>query len=120
MENPSELRPEIDFHDWDEQIANLIREPAEILRIIVACKENGSTVGVRSAVLGKGLFITAVDDIILEEGETIVRFMPYDVTGFMLPKTKIAIGEIEAVCPLISEFKNPVLRNIDKDKSWFF
>jgi hypothetical protein len=120
MENPFNTRPDADFFKWDEQILNLTRESQEILKIIVSGKEQGNTIGISSPLLGEGFFITAVENIILEDGETTILFKPFDVTGFMLPTNKLRLAEIEAACPLISEFQNPVLRSLDKDKSWFF
>jgi hypothetical protein len=120
MEYKTNARPEVNFYNWDEHIFDLATGPQEILKVIVNSKENGSTVGIRSSLLGQGFFITAVEDIILEEGETSILLKPFDVTGFVLPSNKLRLAEIEAACPLISEYKNPVLRNIEKDKSWFF
>jgi hypothetical protein len=120
MDNLSNARSEINFYHWDEDILSLVRDPQEILKVIIASKENGNTVGIRSPEFGEGFFITAVEDIILEEGETAILFKPFDVTGFILPTNKLNLHQIEAACALISEFENPVLKNINKDKSWFF
>jgi hypothetical protein len=118
MENVFNARLETNF--LDEQILNLTFGTQKILRILFDSKENGNTIGIRSPLLGEGFFITAVDDIILQEGETTILFKPFDVTGFMLPTNKLLLADIEAACPLISEFRNPFLKNIARDRSWFF
>jgi hypothetical protein len=120
MEERPNARPEINFYQWDEYILDLAIGSQAILKVVVNSKENGNTIGVKSSALGEGFLITAVEDIILEDGETYILFKPFDVTGFILPTNKLRLAEIDAACPLISEFQNPVLRNIEKDKSWFF
>src|SRR5262245_48319488 len=120
MDDSSNARLEVNFYKWDEQIFNLATGAQEILNVIVTSKENGSTIGLRSKTLGEGIFITAIDDIILEDGETIILLKPFDVTGFMLPTNKVKLDAIDAACPLISQFRNPVLKSIEKDKTWFF
>lgn len=120
MDQLSNARPDINFYRWDEQILNLAKSSSEILKIIIESKENGNTIGISSPLLGEGFFITAVEDIILEDGETIILVKPFDVTGFLLPTNHLTLGDIDAACPLISTFKNPVLRNLDKERNWFF
>jgi len=93
---------------------------SDILRILVASKEEAKSIAISSGRIGEGFFITAVEDIILEEGETIILFKPFDVTGFILPTNKLKLRDIAAVCPLNSEFENPVLKNFDKNKTWYF
>jgi hypothetical protein len=120
MEESLNARPEFNFYNWDEQILDLVENAHDVLKVLVASKENGNTVGIRSASLGAGFCITAVEDIILEDGETFICLKPFDVTGFMLPTTKLRLTDVAAACPLISEFQNPVLRNFEKDRNWFF
>jgi hypothetical protein len=120
MDNLSNARPDINFFKWDEQILDLAKSSSDILKILIESKENGNTIGISSPLLGEGFFITAVEDIILEEGETTILFKPFDVTGFMLPTNRLKLGEVDAACPLISRFQNPVLKNFDKDRKWFF
>ncbi len=95
-------------------------ESQEILKILIESKETGKAVGISSPLMGEGFFTTAVEDIILVEGETIISLTPYDSTGFMLPQSKLKLGQITAVCPFRSKFKNPILKNLNRGKSWFF
>lgn len=120
MENLSNARPDFNFYNWDEQILNLAKSSTDILKLIFESKENGTTVGISSPLLGQGFFITAVEDIILSDGETTILLKPFDVTGFLLPTNKLTLADIEAACPLISTFENPVLKNLEKEKNWFF
>jgi hypothetical protein len=104
----------------DEKVFDLAEGEQEILKILINSKEVGNTVGVSSISLGAGFVITAVDDIILEDGETIILLKPFDVTGFVLPTNRLKLQEITAACRLTSEYQNPVLKNFDKTKNWFF
>jgi hypothetical protein len=103
-----------------EDVFDSTTETQEILRILLESKESGKSIGICSPLTGDGFVITAVEDIILEEGETTIIIKPYDVTGFMLPVYKIRLTDINAACPLKSQFGNPLLKNLQKDKSWFF
>lgn len=104
----------------NEQLFESTCTSSEILRILISSKEESKSIAVSSPRIGEGFFITAVDDIILEEGETMILFKPFDATGFILPTNKLHLAEIAAVCPLKSEFENPVLKNFDKSKTWYF
>ena len=103
-----------------ENVFESTSSSSEILRILISSKEEAKSIAISSERLGPGFLITAVEDIILVEGETIILFKPFDVTGFILPTNKLRLADIAAVCPLNSEFENPVLKNFDKNKTWYF
>lgn len=112
--------PAVGSGRMDEHTLGSATDKAEILRVLMGSKENGTSIGVQSPALGDGFIVTAVEDIILDEAETTIVFKPFDATGFTLPTNKLPLADIHSACPLASEFPNPVLRNIEKDKSWFF
>lgn len=99
---------------------NFVNTSEEILAVLVNSRENGSSVGICCPVLGSDVLITAVENIILEDGQTIIALKHYDQSGYILPLARINLLEIKAVCPFTSVFKNPFLDNLEKDKSWFF
>lgn len=99
---------------------NFSEDPAEILNILFDSEKYKNAIGVKSAVLGDAVFITAVQSITLEEGQTLIEFMHYDSSGYILPVRKVDIKEIQAVCGFTSPFKNPFLDSLQKDRSWFF
>ena len=103
-----------------EKTIEKTRESQEILKILIDSKETGKSVGISSPLMGEGFFTTAVEDIILLEGETVISLIPYDSTGFMLPVNKLKLSQITAVCPFSSKFRNPILKNLNRGKSWFF
>jgi hypothetical protein len=105
----------MDYSDW-----NFVSAKAEMLGILVNSKQHGSAVGIIAPVFGDDILITAVEDIILEEGKTVIILKQYDRSGYMLPSSRITLEDMTSICPFSSEFRNPYLDNFEKDRSWFF
>jgi hypothetical protein len=99
---------------------NFLSSQPEILNALIQSKQNSTSIGIRSNVLGSETLVSCVEDIIFEEGQTIIILKHFDTTGYILPSHKINLGEIEAVYPFATPFVNPFLSNIDKDRTWFF
>jgi hypothetical protein len=87
-------KPELEFTTATE----------EILRILIHSKEYGNVIGISSLHLGAGIFITAVEKIILDY-ETIVQLKPYDVNGRRLEKNTLKLTEITSACAFRSRFE---------------
>jgi len=87
-------KPELEFTTATE----------EILRILIHSKEYGNVIGVSSPVLGAGIFITAVEKIILDY-ETIVQLKPYDVNGGLLEKSILKLTDITSACAFRSRYE---------------
>jgi hypothetical protein len=79
----------------------------EILRILIHSKEYGNVVGISSPSLGAGIFITAVDKIILDY-ETVVVLKPLDVNGCNLEKNMLRLTEITCACSFKSQYQRIV------------
>jgi hypothetical protein len=94
----------------------LVSDPGEILNILAQSKAQGTAVGIKAPVLGTGIYVTAVDDIIIDDEITII-FKSYDISGCMLEANKLKLGEIKSVFPFKSPFENPYLKNIGLSKS---
>lgn len=90
-------KPELEF----------FTSPDEILRVLIHSKEFGNVVGVSSAVLGSGIFMTAVEKIILDY-ETVVQFKPVDVMGHALANSTLRLSEISLACGFRSRFERIV------------
>jgi hypothetical protein len=103
-----------------EQLLDAVKEASEILLIITKSKEEGKSIAISSRLLGEHFVVTAVEDIVTENGETIVQLKPFDSTGYLLPRYRIPISDILAVCPFKSSFKNPVLKNFNRPRTWYF
>jgi hypothetical protein len=105
----------MDYSDW-----NFVNAKAEMLSILIGSKQHGIAVGIIAPAFGHDIMITAVEDIILEEGKTIIVLKQYDRSGYMLPSSRIALEDLTSICPFSSEFRNPYLDNFEKDRTWFF
>ena len=88
----------------------LVTDPGEMLNILNESKRNGTAVGIFAPVLGQEIYVTAVEDILVNEDVTIV-LKSYDTTGYILETNKLKLGEIKSVCPFKSLFENPYMRN---------
>jgi hypothetical protein len=95
---------------------NFTREPGEILNALLNSKEKGTMIALAVPSIGTGVFISAVDDLFLNDGETFIQLKSFDVTGRMLEKTRIALKEIVGACILHSQWENPFLKNLANDR----
>ena len=103
-----------------EKITDLVTDSQLVLQMLINSKEDGNSIGVASPALGPGVIMTEVEDIILVDGDSIIRFRPFDSTGHFLDTPFVSLREITGVFPLKSEFPNPVLSNVVRDKTWHF
>jgi hypothetical protein len=103
-----------------ERDLNFVSNRTQILEILMRSKEQGKSVGILSHRLGDAAVVTGVDEIVFEDLKTLVILKPYDHTGYLLPSYRLELQDITSVCPLTSEFRNPYIDNINKDKNWFF
>jgi hypothetical protein len=75
----------------------------DILRILIHSKEYGNVIGISSPVLGAGIFMTAVEKVILDY-ETIIQLKPYDVNGAVLGTSKLKLTDITTACAFRSRY----------------
>lgn len=94
----------------------LVSDPGEILSVLTESKQRGTAVGIRAAVLGKEIYVTAVEEIVMGDEITII-LKNYDTTGYMLETNKLKLGEIASVCPFRSPFENPYMRTLNYSRS---
>lgn len=93
----------------------LVTDPGEILNILTDSKAHGTAVGINARVLGSEIYVTAVEDIIIDHEITIV-LKNFDITGYMLETNKLKLGDIQSVCPFKSHFENPYMRTLKNGK----
>jgi len=95
---------------------DFIREPKEMFKALLESKDNGTAIGIKSVILGKGMFVTGVEDILLGDGreETRIILKGFDFTGHVLDTNSIALADIEGVCKFSSKFGNPILKTLSK------
>jgi hypothetical protein len=99
---------------------NFLNVESEILSALLKSKEEGTSIGIKASPLGTEIIITAVEDIQFHEGQTIIVLKHFDLSGYILPSSKINLPDIQAVCPFASPFHNPYLQNLDRHRTWFF
>lgn len=95
---------------------DFIREPTEVLKALLDSKERGTAVGIKADILGKGMFVTGVDDILLGDGNenTTIILKGYDFTGHILETNYVRLTDINGVCKFASKFGNPILKTVRK------
>ncbi len=95
---------------------DFIREPTEVLKALLESKDRGTAIGIKSDVLGKGMFVTGVDDILIGDGNenTTIILKGYDFTGHVLEVNYIRLTDILGVCQFSSKFGNPILKTLSK------
>lgn len=86
-------KPELEFVTASE----------DVLRILIHSKEYGNVVGLSSPSLGAGIFITAVEKVILDY-EVVVQLKAFDVNGNALEKRILKLTEISSACAFRSRF----------------
>lgn len=95
---------------------DFIQEPRDIFKALLDSKDRGTAIGIKSGILGKGMFITSVDDILIGDGDrnTQVVLRGYDFTGHVLETNHILLSDIEGVCRFTSKFGNPILKTLSR------
>lgn len=95
---------------------DFVKEPAEIFKALLESKEQATAIGIKSEMLGKGMFVTGVKDILIGDGHenTLVILKGYDFTGHILSTSNLRLTEIEGVCQFSSKFGNPILKTLSK------
>src|SRR5688572_17996382 len=102
-----------------QNIADLafITEREEILNALLESKDHGTVVGISAAILGNGVFLTAVENVVVTSSDDfIITLKGYDVTGYILERNKIRLSDIRAICRFQSKFKNPYLKELTGDR----
>jgi hypothetical protein len=99
---------------------SFLSSPNDILNALQESKDQGTCIGIKCLTLGDGILITAVEEIVSDNGETLIHFKYYDSSGYILPSHKARLSEIDLVYPFSTPFTNPYLASIDKEKPWFF
>lgn len=97
------------YKKWREnRDAEEITNPKEILEHILDSKNNGTVIGISSPILGRGMVLTSIEDIILG-GSPLIVLKPYDTSGNILPERKIHLENIPAVRAFSTRFENPFI-----------
>lgn len=95
---------------------DFITDSKDVFKALLDSKERGTAIGIKSDLLGKGMFVTGIEDILLGDGHenTKIILKGYDFTGHVLEKNTVGLTEIEGVCKFNSKFGNPILKALSK------
>ncbi|MGC1240212.1 MAG: hypothetical protein WA874_01430 [Chryseosolibacter sp.] len=95
---------------------DFIDDSREIFKALLDSKERGTAIGIKSSMLGKGMFVTAVQDILIGDGRenTHIIFKGYDFTGHVLDINSVRLTDIEGICCFTSKFGNPILKTLGR------
>ncbi|HTF30388.1 MAG TPA: hypothetical protein VK625_16160 [Flavitalea sp.] len=95
---------------------DFIKDPKGIFKALLESKENGTAIGIKSEVLGKGMFVTGIEDILIGDGgeNTKIVLKGFDFTGHVLETNSIQLTQIEGVCTFPSKFGNPILKTLSR------
>jgi hypothetical protein len=91
-------------------------DPKDILKFLLESKQHGTVIGISAPVFGRIMVMTCVQDLILEHAPVVI-LSPYDMTGHMLPITKIQLDSIRSVRPFTSKFQNPYASKLSDAQS---
>lgn len=95
---------------------DVITTREEIYNALLESEDNQSIIGISSADLGAGMFLTSVREILHDEDEVIVVLSNYDTTGYFLEKNKVSLSSISGVIPFKAVFRNPFLKELEKER----
>ena len=95
---------------------DFLTNPQDIFKALLESKDRGTAIGIKSDLLGKGMFVTGVEDILVGDGNENTRIIlkGYDFTGHVLDTSIIRLTDIAGVCEFSSKFGNPILKTLSK------
>lgn len=103
----------------DSQQSDFIVQPDEILKAIATSRDNGTAIGIYSPALGDTMYITGINELIVDGDETAVVLKEYDMSGHIFKRHTLMLYEIVSVWPFTSPLKNPFLDKVERDNNWF-
>jgi hypothetical protein len=92
-----------------------ISDTEQILKCLNESHANSTVVAISAPILGSGVFLTSVENVV-PENDPLIVLKGYDVTGYILERNRIRLSDIRSVCPFKSEFKNPYLKELTGER----
>jgi hypothetical protein len=84
-----------------------ITSQKQILKHIRLCKQSGGLIGIYSKSLGKGMFLTTVEDMEEKDSDVSLVLKPIDMSGEKLTRSVLSLKEISAICPFNQMYYEP-------------
>ncbi|HYC84321.1 MAG TPA: hypothetical protein VEB86_03830 [Chryseosolibacter sp.] len=79
-------------------------------RIFSSAYPKGTVVGIYCPALSAGMLLVGVESIMTDKSENVIVLRPYDVSGILLQRTHISLGEITGACPFACKYENPLFQ----------
>lgn len=90
---------------------DFIKTRKAILRELMLSKTSRTVVGIYCKGFGEGMFLTTVDEIEQSMSGEVVAFHPYDISGRIINHPRVALHEIQMVCPFYKTYERPPISN---------
>lgn len=96
---------------------DFVKSRKSILRELIISKKSGNLIGIYSKALGEGMFLTGVEEIEPMSKDGIIVLNQNDISGKVLPRTRLDLDEIQMICPFNKPYRNPLLSTSKTEKS---
>lgn len=88
---------------------DFIKSKSKMLHELDFCLKHRNLVGIYCPLLGNGMFLTGVENIIsAEDGSCTIVFFPQDMSGHRLARRTIELQEITMIVPFNNPYISPV------------
>ena len=78
------------------------------------CLQHRNLVGVYCPILGNGMFLVGVENIIWgDDGSASIVFFPLDMSGHSLARRSIELSEITSIVPFNNPYISPVILSVE-------
>src|SRR5687768_16730523 len=91
---------------------DFVKTRKAVLKELIISKQSGNLLGLYSKALGEGMFLTGVEDIEQHGKEVVIVFSRYDMSGNILSRTRLSLGEIQMVCPFNQTYRHPIISSV--------
>jgi hypothetical protein len=87
---------------------DFIRTKDHMLRELEYCRRASNLVGVYCPLLGNGMFLVGVEQIVTGDDGVLIIFHPSDMSGHTLSRRTLQIDEITMIVPFNNPFVQPI------------
>lgn len=92
---------------------DFIRSKGKILRELQFCLKEQNLVGIYCPLLGNGMFLVGVENIIADDsGLSVITFFPQDMSGHRLARRSIELNEIDLIVPFNNPYVDPMVPGV--------
>lgn len=89
---------------------DFIRSKAHMLRELEYCKQHNNLVGIYCSLLGNGMFLVGVENIVYGDEGVLIIFHKRDMSGHALARRTLELSEISVIVPFNNPYVPPAPR----------